>query len=141
MSDITVTNAYDMGEDVLLVQGTHPDLTRDEHSAAEAVERVESRVGEDGVREDTITRTQVFTVRHIPVVLEARGHVSALTNHYDPSAYGEDGNRDPKAEARAMNGDEARAYMIGLLREQNALAVPPEEAAPPRSLDLAKLGL
>lgn len=45
----------------------------------------------------------------------AQGWLSAMTNHYDASAYGDDGHRDPKAQPRAMDDDERMAYWHDLL--------------------------
>lgn len=51
--------------------------------------------------------------------LEARGWVSATTNHYDASAYRKDGSRDPKTAARAMTPTEVGEYARTLVIEQH----------------------
>lgn len=50
-----------------------------------------------------------------PLPIEARGWISATSNHFDPEYYGDDGHRKPGATARAMTKDEQRAYATGLL--------------------------
>jgi hypothetical protein len=53
---------------------------------------------------------------------EARGWVSALTNHYDPDAYGEDGHRLADAKPRHLSDAEARAYCEQLVRDARGIA-------------------
>jgi hypothetical protein len=60
--------------------------------------------------------------------LEARGWVSATTNHYPPDAYDEAGALRDDAKPRAMSADEVGAYALALLREQHP--EPPAAAEP-----------
>lgn len=64
------------------------------------------------------------------VAREARGWQSAITNHYDASAYTTDADgyavRDPAATSRPMTADEARAYCEQLLAPDGAQ--PPDHA-------------
>lgn len=50
---------------------------------------------------------------------EAFGWVSATKNHFDVSAYGDDGHRDEKSLARAMTDVERGEYALALILEQN----------------------
>jgi hypothetical protein len=50
-------------------------------------------------------------------VYEARGWVSAIENHYDDSAYDDDGNRAASAKRRAMTSAEVGDYALRLLLE------------------------
>lgn len=52
-----------------------------------------------------------------PIIVSAAGWVSAMEQHYDPDAYGEDGHRDPDREPRAMTDDERMAYWESLLAD------------------------
>lgn len=61
---------------------------------------------------------------------EARGWVSATTNHYDAKAYGEDGQLGAKAKARAMTPDEVRSYALGLINAVHRVDAPAAEAKP-----------
>lgn len=68
----------------------------------------------------------------IEVEVEARGWVSALTNHYGPECYTMDETtgalmRVEGATPRAMTAEERLAYFCTLLEEQNRVAVPAPE--------------
>lgn len=52
---------------------------------------------------------------------KAVGWLSATMNHYDASAYKQDGHRKASAKPRAMTKEEKLAYYERLLFEQNQL--------------------
>lgn len=56
--------------------------------------------------------------------LEARGWVSATSNHYDPGSYDAAGNLLPDARPRAMTAEEVGSYALGLLGVDVATAAP-----------------
>jgi len=60
--------------------------------------------------------------------VEARGWLSATTNHYSADAYKADGSRKSGAKPRRMTAAEARAYCARLL-EAAAPIAPPAPAA------------
>lgn len=59
-----------------------------------------------------------------PVIVQAPGWLSAMTNYYPADAYGEDGHLVDGATAREMTDDEKHAYWADLLSS----AVPTEPA-------------
>lgn len=95
-----ITNVawQDAGDDILNVTG---------HRGVQ-----QARVGteDDGV-------SPIYEDR--PVVIEARGWVSAMTNHFDPDAIGTDGHRKPNTTPREMTDAERHAYAVSLLEAQN----------------------
>ena len=62
--------------------------------------------------------------------IKARGWVSAMTNYYPPTAYNEDGVREPGAQPRPMTLEEKTAYCTKLLED----AVPAAPAEPTNML-------
>lgn len=112
MAGIATLDLLDLGDDVLLVRGTDG---RTEYVCV-------------GTEDDG---TPIVDER--PVVFEATGWVSAITNHFDASDYFPDGNRKPLpppdgvssgernefAMPRKMTAKERTAYAVGLLRTQN----------------------
>lgn len=75
------------------------------------------------------------TVEGEPVV--ATGWVSALTQHYGPECYDEDGNLREGASSRKMEPGERRAYCERLLSDASGV-----EAAPSKvSLSAKRLSL
>ena len=60
------------------------------------------------------------------VAVEARGWMSAMTNHYQPTDYDEGGNLKDGAKPAVMTDAERLAYMQGLL-----IAVAPKPIAIP----------
>jgi hypothetical protein len=110
MADLTILELHDLGNDVLRVRGTDGS----------------TRAVRVGTEDDGTTPV----VEEQPVVYEATGWVSALTNHYDESAYDKDGHRKDTAKSRAMTDEERAEYAANLLREQNAeLREPPRDLA------------
>lgn len=63
------------------------------------------------------------------VEVEARGWVSAVSNHYAPSDYGDDGHRKDDAKAKVMTTQEQAAYFASLL-----VAAVPSPAPEPKVL-------
>lgn len=99
---VTIKAILDDGDDVLVVRGTVDGVTIDVPDPDHEGETVKE-----------------------PLEFEARGWLSALTNHYDASAYDADGNLKDDAKPRQMTTAERRAYCEGLL-------VAAVEAAPRR---------
>jgi hypothetical protein len=86
-----ILEAYDAGNDVLLIHGTMDGVYTADEGEGPKLAR-----------------------------LEARGWVSALANHFDADAYQEDGHRKPDAKPRAMTPDEQLDYCKRLIEAQNS---------------------
>lgn len=95
---IQVTAVVELPNDILLIKGTN------------GTYRVRTGTQDDGV-------TPIF--EDLPVEIEARGWISATTNHFDADAYGDDGHRVSGANPRAMTEQERAEYALRLLGEQN----------------------
>jgi hypothetical protein len=70
----------------------------------------------------------------VPALIEATGWVSAMTNHYDPDAYGNDGHLLEDAKPRQMTSAERKSYCEQLLLDAGGLA-----GATPLDLNAKKL--
>jgi hypothetical protein len=66
--------------------------------------------------------------------VEARGWLSATTNHYPPTAYAADGHLKDGAKSQKMTEAQVRAYCRGLLLEAAAAQAEPTPDAPKRVL-------
>lgn len=107
---VTIIEALDCGEDVLLVRGHIDGLT---------------------VEVPAPTEDDPDATEEVSVVVEARGWISAMANHYPADAYDDEGNLADDAQPRAMTKAERRAYAERLL-----LASVPEPVAEPTPVNL-----
>jgi hypothetical protein len=99
MSDFKIISIEPKSNDLLLI------------TAQVGVETVRVGTDDDG-------ETPIFEER--PIAIEARGWVSATTNHFDADAYDPaTGHRTPDAKPREMTEDEKRAYAERVVREQH----------------------
>jgi hypothetical protein len=119
---VEVLEACDLGNDVLVVRGTIEGVTR------EVAKPVTDSKGKPRTTGRGRKKQQLVELVDEPIVLEARGWVSAFENHYPDEAYDDGGALklettkkgapgDPLAEPRPMTSEERRAYCEQLLRD------------------------
>lgn len=70
----------------------------------------------------------VFGERDDGTPVAATGWQSAVTNHFGPECYGEDGHRVAGAEPRLMTAAERQGYFLGLLAAAAGEDVAEDEA-------------
>lgn len=102
-------------DDVIRVVGTVDWVTApnvDEHG----------RPIRDSVTLESVISCETHKAPHTHPLVEAFGHLSAITNHFDPEHFeqcNQPGDPACKCEPREMTPLEKNSYYIGLLEEQN----------------------
>lgn len=120
---VEIREVLDVGDDVLLVRGTVEGVTQT------VTQPLLDAKGKQRTRGRGASKEPIFERVEEPIVVEARGWVSALENHYPPEAYDDAGALrlkstrkgapgDPQHEPRPMSPAERRAYAEQLLRDR-----------------------